>query len=287
MKEDNQHTAFEQAVLNDDLAAMRRLTEVGKSVIAERCRNAQSLLLEYLYQLSCRASDESTVIEVVRLLLAAGDDVNAFDGDGCETPLLLATELSFYDLAALLVQMGAHVNVTNESYPETPLTRAQAAARNDNAAAQRCAEILLQHGAVEGCIMHAEKERGYYTEQDFRLLHAVLHQNAHEAQLALAAGANANLHAAWSVYLFEQALAYRSRALVTLLWQAGAKHAILTEKFYRAVDHDTENAEFIRFLLNLLTPEERGDINTAALRTAIQRRHKATATMLQAVGIEA
>lgn len=272
-------TAFEQAVFDSRIPDIRRLLSAGKSLIDQRLKEGDSLLWNYLE--SCPQVEDDTAAEVVQLLAEAGDHVNAFDGDACETPLLLATEQGLWETAIQLVHAGAKVNVTNEDYPATPLFRAQAAARRGNTAAQRCVDILKEHGAVEGCIMHTDYELFDYPEADVRLLHAVLHQDLPAAKQALADGADANRHAAWSVYPLEQALAFRSRELVQLLWQHGAKHDTLTDRFYWAVMHETEDADFIRFLLNLLTPQEQKSINLSALQTAEQQHHHTTAALLR------
>jgi len=73
--------------------------------------------------------------EVVRLLLAAGANVDAHDTEG-NTPLLLCHLNT--KLAELLLQAGANPNVRNNA-GETPLQRA---------GSEEMERLLIEHGAV-------------------------------------------------------------------------------------------------------------------------------------------
>jgi ankyrin repeat protein len=75
--------------------------------------------------------------EVVRILLAAGADVNARDTKGNTALLLCHRNIK---LAELLLQAGAHPNVRN-SDSETPLQRA---------GSDEMKRLLIKHGAMQG-----------------------------------------------------------------------------------------------------------------------------------------
>ncbi|UCD27444.1 MAG: ankyrin repeat domain-containing protein [Planctomycetota bacterium] len=59
-------------------------------------------------------------IEIVKLLISQGADVNAGDAEG-DTPLHYAVSNGYYEIARHLVLKGADVNAKNRSFSETPL----------------------------------------------------------------------------------------------------------------------------------------------------------------------
>jgi ankyrin repeat protein len=95
-------------------------------------------------------------VEVARLLLDAGANIEQADADGV-TPLLAAVINEHAELAALLIDRGANVNAS-DWYGQTPLFCAvdvrdldvSGASRDngiDREAFYRLAEVLLKHGA--------------------------------------------------------------------------------------------------------------------------------------------
>ena len=83
-------------------------------------------------------------VAAVRALLAAGDvsraDLAAFDARG-NTALILACQQGHIDLARLLIEAGADVNATTKSRVSAPLDFARRFAYKDLEA------LLLEHGA--------------------------------------------------------------------------------------------------------------------------------------------
>lgn len=82
----------------------------------------------------------------IRLLLLFGADPNARDKDGF-TPLLSATQASFYEAAQLLLKYGADPNVSGGPYKESPF------ARSLNSDQTPFVDLYLKHGADPDKIM--------------------------------------------------------------------------------------------------------------------------------------
>lgn len=82
----------------------------------------------------------------VRLLLLFGADTNSKDKDGF-TPLLSATQASFFDAAQLLLKYGANPNLSAAPHGETPFARSLTTGQNP------FAHLYLKHGADSDAIM--------------------------------------------------------------------------------------------------------------------------------------
>jgi len=79
-------------------------------------------------------------IEVLRLLIENGADVNAYDD---QTPTFIAAREGRIEVLRLLIENGADINMPDH-HRETPL---RAARRNNHAA---CVELLLANAADDG-----------------------------------------------------------------------------------------------------------------------------------------
>jgi ankyrin repeat protein len=79
-------------------------------------------------------------IDFVTLLIAHGADVNAWDANGHETPILSAVEPPELDVARVLLEAGADPNVRRSTH-ESPL---QLAVENEDL---EMTALLLRHGA--------------------------------------------------------------------------------------------------------------------------------------------
>jgi ankyrin repeat protein len=118
------------AAQNGDLETVKSLLKVNPELV----RKIDTLGVTPLH----RAAQQGR-IDVVRLLLASGADVNAQDKYG-NTPLHESALFGHKDVVALLLASKADVNALNKN-GETPLHRAAMTGHND------VAELLLANGA--------------------------------------------------------------------------------------------------------------------------------------------
>ncbi len=111
------------AVNNDDVAAVKKLIELGADVNTSQCR-----WFTPLYTAKSSA--------VAELLIQHGADVNAINDDG-ESPLYWASVKNHIDTATVLIQHGADVNAVDYCGC-TPLGAAKS---------NEMTELLVKHGA--------------------------------------------------------------------------------------------------------------------------------------------
>ena len=89
---------------------------------------------------SLHYATEKGYIEVVKLLLQNGADVNAFNLKS-KTPLHLAAERGFLEVTKLLLQNGADVNAKSSNFANTPLILAAMKGHFE------IVKLLLENGA--------------------------------------------------------------------------------------------------------------------------------------------
>jgi ankyrin repeat protein len=123
------------AAQNGDLETVKSLLKVNPELV----RKIDTLGVTPLH----RAAQQGR-IDVVRLLLASGADVNAQDKYG-NTPLHESALFGHKDVVALLLASKADVNALNKN-GETPLHRAAMTGHNETGH-NDVAELLLANGA--------------------------------------------------------------------------------------------------------------------------------------------
>lgn len=104
---------FEIAIMQGDIATVKSKLRQGENV-----RN--SITRPLIIAINEESIDNDIRIEMVKLLIKAGANVNCTDVDG-NTPLIHATLNGYTEIVRLLINAGANVNKRNKS-GNSPLT---------------------------------------------------------------------------------------------------------------------------------------------------------------------
>lgn len=155
--------------------------------------------------LGARERRQAHGLEIVRLLLAHGADVNHRDESG-ETPLLTAAQVGSVPAAQILLENGARADLADE----TSLTALMHAAMMDHG-------DVLQFLVLHGANVNAQSRDGWTA-----LFWAVTNSNTETITFLLDHGADARLKAKDGLTVLKLAKQRANQTTVSLLEQAGA-----------------------------------------------------------------
>ncbi len=199
LRDDSKEALLRKAAAEGDKASAEKLLREGTSVNAKlRFRNSPLMI-------ACRMGH----VDLVKLLLERGADVNTRDVVSGRTPLMVAVKEGKEKLVALLLAKGANPDTTN---PRTGSTALIEAVVKENAA---IAKTLLAKGAdVNG----KAKVTGATA-----LMHAVLKSNFDIAKMLLERGADINAKNKWGQTALSIARRKKTPGIEKLLLKHGAK----------------------------------------------------------------
>lgn len=131
-----------EAISQHDISKVASLLEQGTDPNTASSETPHWHALEAAIEEVYHGGPPNTMLQIIKLLIESGADINAWDSDQHLNPLLAAVYWDNREAAKLILEAGSDPNVVND-YRDSPLSMA---VEKDDV---EMAKMLLQYGAGE------------------------------------------------------------------------------------------------------------------------------------------